>query len=90
MVDLFKFFSNKQSSKDVAKERLRLILIHDRSDLSPELLDMMKSEILQVISKYVEIDHADVDVKLSKTDLEEGNSPALIANIPIKKLKCKQ
>ncbi|MFL0251221.1 cell division topological specificity factor MinE [Clostridium neuense] len=86
-MDLFSIF--RPSSKDVAKERLKLILIHDRADLSPELLEAIKGEILNVIAKYVEIDNSDVEVKLTKTDLEEGNSPALVANIPIKRAKNK-
>lgn len=82
-----KTFLNKPSSKDVAKDRLKLILIHDRGDLSPQLLDMIKSEILEVINKYVEIDSADIEMELTRTSESEGNYPALIANIPIKKLK---
>lgn len=86
-MDLLSMF--KSSSKDVAKERLKLILIHDRADLSPELLDVIKEEILSVIAKYVEIDNSDVEVKLTKTNMDEGNSPALVANIPIKRTKIK-
>ncbi|PJI07126.1 MULTISPECIES: cell division topological specificity factor MinE [Clostridium] len=86
-MDLLGFFSGRNSSKEVAKERLKLILIHDRADLSPELLDLIKGEILNVISKYVEIDNSDVEVKLTRTDVEDGNSPALVANIPIKSMK---
>lgn len=86
-MDLLSMF--KSSSKDVAKERLKLILIHDRADLSPELLDVIKEEILSVIAKYVEIDNSDVEVKLTKTNVDEGNSPALVANIPIKRTKIK-
>lgn len=86
-MDLFSLF--KSSSKDVAKERLKLILIHDRADLSPELLETIKGEILNVIAKYVEIDNSDVDVKLTRTNVEEGSSPALVANIPIKKMRAK-
>ncbi|MCY6370744.1 cell division topological specificity factor MinE [Clostridium ganghwense] len=86
-MDLFKLFSGKPSSKEVAKDRLKLILIHDRSNISPELLDMMKSDILEVISKYVIIDDGDIDVRLTRTKEVEGTSPALIASIPIKKMK---
>ncbi|NMM64539.1 cell division topological specificity factor MinE [Clostridium sp. P21] len=86
-MDLFKFFSQKSSSKDVAKERLKLILIHDRSNMSPELLNSIKEDILKVLSKYVEIDDGDVDVKMTKMDQVEGDSPALIASIPIKRMK---
>lgn len=88
-MDLFKIFSNKSSSKEVAKDRLKLILIHDRGDLSPQLLEMIKSEILGVISKYVEIESSDVEIALTRTDSSEGNSPALVANIPIKNMKAR-
>lgn len=86
-MDLLKIFGiGKTSSKDVAKDRLRLILIHDRSTISPEIVDKIRNEILQVISKYVEIDNSEVEIALTRTDEEEGNFPALVANIPIKKL----
>ncbi|WP_055668334.1 cell division topological specificity factor MinE [Desnuesiella massiliensis] len=88
-MDLFKIFSNRSSSKEVAKDRLKLILIHDRGDLSPQLLEMIKSEILGVISKYVEIDSSDVEIALTRTDSTEGNSPALVANIPIKNMRAR-
>ena len=71
-MDFFSLFGQKPASKEVAKERLKLILIHDRADLSPELLQNIKEEIMGVISKYAEM---------------EGNSPALIASIPIKRMK---
>jgi cell division topological specificity factor MinE len=87
-MDLFKFLSNnKTASKDVAKDRLKLILIHDRSALSPEVLDMIRVEILEVISRYVEIDGSEVEIALTHTDDDGGNLPALVANIPIKKAK---
>jgi cell division topological specificity factor len=86
-MNIFKFFSSKPSSKDMAKERLKLILIHDRSSVSPELLEQIKEEILAVISKYAEIDSSEIDVKMTKLDDEDGNSPALIASIPIRHIK---
>jgi cell division topological specificity factor len=87
-MDLFKMFStNKTMSKEVAKDRLKLILIHDRSALSPEILDMIKVEILEVISRYVEIESSEVEIALTRTDESDGNLPALVANIPIKKSK---
>lgn len=88
-MDLFKIFGNKSTPKDVAKDRLKLILIHDRTDFSPEILEMIKSDILKVISNYVDIDSEDVEVAFTKTDVSEGNLPALVANIPIKKMKAK-
>ncbi|GFP77266.1 MULTISPECIES: cell division topological specificity factor MinE [Clostridium] len=86
-MDLFKMFSNKPTPKDVAKDRLKLILIHDRGDLAPEVLENIKQEILEVISKYVEIDSDDIDITITKTGEMEGDSPALVANIPIKNVR---
>ncbi|WP_291584224.1 cell division topological specificity factor MinE [Clostridium sp. UBA6640] len=86
-MDLFKMFSSKLSSKDIATDRLKLILIHDRADFSPDFLEMIKGDLLKVISNYAEIDDSDVDVKFTKAEEIEGASPALIASIPIKKIK---
>lgn len=86
-MDLFKFFSGRPSSKEVAKDRLKLILIHDRSNISPELLEMMKSDILDVISKYVIIEDGEADVRLTSTEEVDCASPALVASIPIKKMR---
>ena len=87
-MDLLRVFSNKTTPKDVAKDRLRLILIHDRGDLAPETLDKIRDEILEVISKYMEIDSEDVEISLNRAEDIEGESgPALVANIPIKNIK---
>lgn len=57
MLDLFKIFGNdSRTSKNVAKERLKLVLVHDRADCSPTFLDMIKGDIIKVISDYMEID----------------------------------
>lgn len=87
-MDFFGIFSGKQQSKDVAKERLKLILIHDRTDFSQEFLEDIKEALLKVISNYAEIDSEGLNVKLAKTDEYDGTAkPALIASIPIKKMK---
>jgi cell division topological specificity factor len=87
-VEFFKKFSNKPTPKEVAKDRLRLILIHDRGDLPQETLEKIRMEILEVISKYIEIDAEDVEIAVNKSERLEGNaSPALVANIPIKNIK---
>lgn len=89
-MDILKLFSSnssKSSPKDVAKDRLKLILINDRGNLSPKLLEAIKGEILAVIAKYAEFDSGDVEIALTKTDETEGNAPALVANIPIRQLK---
>ena len=86
-MDLFKFFSNRTSSKDVAKDRLKLILINDRSALSPATMEMIRVEILQVLARYVEIDSSEVEIALTQTSEADGNYPALVANIPIRRAK---
>lgn len=79
-------FSSKSSSKKVASERLKIILIHDRNDLSNELLGLIRHEMLQVINKYIEIDISAVEVKLAKSSTSEGDYSILVANIPIKRI----
>ncbi len=89
-MDIFSLFRrNKTASKDTAKERLQLVLIHDRANVSPEFLEMLKGEILEVISKHIEINQNEFDIQLTQTVSEDGKRkvPALVANIPIKQKK---
>lgn len=83
----FKGLTSKPTPKEVAKDRLKLILIHDRGDLPHETLEKIRMEILEVISKYIEIDSEDVEIAVSKSETLDGNSPSLVANIPIKNVK---
>ena len=87
--DLINKFFKKENSKDIAKERLKLVLVHDRSNVSPEVLDKLRAEIIDVISKYIEIDKEAMEIQLTKTQNEDGDRlmPTLMANIPIKKVK---
>ena len=90
MMDLLKLLTRKkENSKDVAKERLKLVLIHDRSTFSPQFLEMVKGEIIKVIQKYMEIEEEHLDIQLTKTTSEDGDRivPALVANIPIRSMK---
>lgn len=82
-------FSRKKSSKNVAKDRLKLVLIHDRANCNTEVLEMMKQEIIQVINRYMEIDERGLEINLGTTssDNENGVVPALYANIPIKNMR---
>ena len=84
-----KLFGRKQQSSDVAKDRLKLLLIHDRMNCSTELLEMMKADIIAVISKYVDVDDDEFDIEIStmETDETRKKSPVLSANIPIKNIK---
>ncbi|HOQ16124.1 MAG TPA: cell division topological specificity factor MinE [Defluviitaleaceae bacterium] len=88
-MDLFSFFSRKPSSKDVAKDRLKLLLIHDRINCSPDLLEMMKTDIIKVISNYMDIDEDELDIQIGQTKAEgsDGTVPVLYANIPIKNVR---
>ncbi|NLD48023.1 MAG: cell division topological specificity factor MinE, partial [Clostridiaceae bacterium] len=56
LLDLSKLFSRSKNSKDLAKERLKLVLIHDRANVSPQFLEMVKGEIIKVISNYMDVD----------------------------------
>ena len=76
-------FLNKEKSSSVAKDRLKLVLIHDRAMLSPKMLETLKDEIIAVISKYVDIDRDSLNIEVSQ-EAETGREAALIANIPIK------
>jgi cell division topological specificity factor len=80
MSDWFSKFSEKTKSASEAKERLKLILIHDRTDITVTTLDEMKDEILQVISNHVTIDSSKVKI----TMVHEGREQRLIADIPLK------
>ena len=76
-------------SKDAAKERLHLVLMQDRANVSADFLDLMKQEIIDVIKKYIDIDESAIDVKLTNKDNGDGTNgaPALYANIPILNIK---
>ena len=85
----FTDFFKRKASSNVAKDRLKLVLVSDRANCSPEIMEQIKNDIIQVISKYVEIDTSGLDIKITQTESDEGNGsvPALFANIPIKDLK---
>ena len=76
-----KLLGRQHSSASTAKERLQLVLAHDRSDLNPELLEQMRREILEVVARYVEIDMEEGDVSLETED----RVTALVANLPIRR-----
>lgn len=76
-------------SKDAAKERLHLVLMQDRANVSADFLDLMKQEIIEVIKKYIDIDENAMDVRLTNKENTDGTNgaPALYANIPIVSIK---
>lgn len=89
LLDLSKIFGKSKNSKDVARERLKLVLIHDRANVSPQFLEMVKGEIIKVITHYMDVDESALDIQLTKTKSDDGEGivPALVANIPIKSVK---
>jgi cell division topological specificity factor len=80
---LQRMIGRQAPSATLAKQRLQLVLAHDRSDLNPELLEQMRREILEVVQRYVEIDLDEVDVSLETED----RVTALVANLPIRSAK---
>lgn len=76
---LDRLIGKKQKSADAAKERLKLVLIHDRTDITPGQMENMKNELLQVISKYVNIDPKTVKINMA----QDGREQRLVADIPI-------
>lgn len=87
--NILKLFKKEENSKNLAKERLKLVLIHDKANVSPQFLEMVKGEIIKVIKQYMEIDEDSLDIQLTKTKSDAGDRivPALVANIPILNVK---
>ena len=85
------WFFNKKKSSQVAKDRPKLVLIYDRAGTTSndDMINMIKKDIMQVISKYVEIDESEfeIDFKSVQNQEEEGVSSQIAMNIPIKKIK---
>lgn len=85
MIDILNriFGRESTSSKDIARERLRLVLVHDRASMSPEFINALKEDLIKVIREYLEIDEESLLVDLENDD----KSIALVANIPVKGFK---
>ena len=77
---LFDRFFGRKSSADNAKERLQLVLIHDRTDLTPAELDSLKDDLIATISRHVEIDAQAMRIGVE----HDGRSQRLVADIPLK------
>lgn len=82
MADWLAWLASKKTNKSAssAKDRLKLVLINDRTDLTPAELESMKNELLQVISRYIEIDSNAVRIDMT----QEGRQQRLLADIPIR------
>ena len=91
---IFKNWKKKENkstnnSGGTAKERLHLVLMQDRANVSADFLELMKQEIIEVIKKYIDVDESAIDVRLTNKENGDGTNgaPALYANIPILNIK---
>ena len=94
IANFFKKLNKKETkaasnSKNAAKERLHLVLMQDRANVSADFLELMKQEIIEVIKKYIDVDESAIDVRLTNKENADGTNgaPALYANIPILNIK---
>lgn len=83
-MEVFGLFSKRRAaSKDIAKKRLQFVLIHDRSDISPQIAQQIKNDIIACISRYIDIDEKSLEVELTRIGEAGAARTALVANVPI-------
>ncbi len=80
---LQRLFGGDKASKEMAKDRLKLVLIQDRASMSPQMMDNLRRDLVQVISKYMDFDEASLDVQMA----EQDNMTMLEVNIPVSSVK---
>ena len=80
---LDRILGREPKSADQAKERLKLVLVHDRTDISPGTMDALKDDLIAAISRHIEIDPAAVRIEMS----QEGREQRLIADIPLRSVR---
>ena len=84
MFNFMKIFGGKSdSSSEQAHKRLKFVLIHDRANVSPEIMEHIKNDIIKVISHYMEIDHKAMEISLEN----DADAVALVANIPVNRMR---
>lgn len=85
MFDLIQKLLGKepQGSKNIAKERLRFVLVHDRVNVSPQYMEAIKDDMIKVISNYMDINETEMEINLTKSNTQV----ALVANIPVNRMK---
>lgn len=79
---LARLIGGRSGSKDDAKSRLKVLLVHDQVDLTPAQLQSMKAEMIEVIARYVEVDRDAVDFKLERSE----GAIALVSNVPVRRV----
>ncbi|HML31253.1 cell division topological specificity factor MinE [Sporomusa sphaeroides] len=77
------FGRESQGSKNIAKERLRFVLVHDRVNVSPQFMEVIKDDMIKVISNYMDINETEMEINLTRTNTQV----ALVANIPVNRMK---
>lgn len=83
MLDSLLSMFKKEKSGKVAKKRLQMVLIQDRASVSPEVMEKLRDDIIQVISKYMVINKSDMEISLENVE----DSVALVANIPVQNMR---
>jgi cell division topological specificity factor len=78
-----RILGRETKSAQTAKERLRLVLVHDRTDISPAVLEMLKDDLIAAISRHIEIDPAAVKIEMA----QDGREQRLIADIPLRQMR---
>ncbi|NSW87146.1 MAG: cell division topological specificity factor MinE [Syntrophobacteraceae bacterium] len=82
MLKAIRRFFGERASGEVARKRMQVVLMHDRVDLTPDIMEALKNDILAVLSRYMEIDN-----KTIRVDLEKGKEyTALVSNVHIKRV----
>ncbi|MBC7359426.1 cell division topological specificity factor MinE [Desulfacinum infernum DSM 9756] len=82
MLKAIQRFFRERNSAETARKRLGVVLMHDRLDISPDLLEALKNDIIEVLSRYMEIDRNSIRV-----DFEEGKEyTALVSNVQVKRV----
>lgn len=78
-------FFRRKSSCQIAKDRLKILLISDRVNCSPEIMELIKTDIAKVLSKYMKIDSENMEIQINTKGSKAGRGkmPSLYANIPI-------
>lgn len=79
-------FFRKETPRKSAKERLQLVLIHDRTDISPGTMELIRKDLIKVISNYMIISEEGIEMDLER----DGRSVALVASIPVLEVKRKR
>ena len=80
---LMKIFGKKEPSGKVARDRLKVGLIHDRASVSPEIMEHLKHDILEVVARYLDIRPQEMNITLA----DDEDSVALVANIPVTNMR---